>query len=60
MIARLAGLPVGEGMTPPRYPGQRRWDLRRERLRDGVPLSGADASDLEALAKEAGVPLPDA
>jgi LDH2 family malate/lactate/ureidoglycolate dehydrogenase len=38
-----------------RYPGERRWQLRRERLRDGIPISSADLTDVLGLAKELGV-----
>ena len=42
LLRRLAALPVNSAAAPIRYPGERRWDLRRERVRDGVPLSAAD------------------
>ncbi len=59
LIARLAALPVNSAVTPTiRYPGQRRWCLRRERIRNGIPLTPAELKDLEELAARAGVSLP--
>lgn len=55
MIERLHGLPMGPDAPPSRYPGERRWKLRRERLSDGIPLAPAELADLLALAKELGV-----
>jgi L-2-hydroxycarboxylate dehydrogenase (NAD+) len=55
LVRRLAGLPVNPAAEPIRYPGERRWALRRERLRDGVPLSQAEIADATKLAKELGV-----
>lgn len=54
MIARLRAVP-GDAARPVRYPGERRWRLRRQRLRDGIPLAKADADDLMKLAAELGV-----
>jgi LDH2 family malate/lactate/ureidoglycolate dehydrogenase len=47
---RLAGVPVREGATPSRYPGSRRWQLRAQRLRDGIPLTDDDVEILQSLA----------
>lgn len=59
LIARLAALPVNSAVTPTtRYPGQRRWNLRRERMRNGIPFTPAELKDLEELAALAGVSLP--
>lgn len=55
MLDRLHRLPMGAGNDPPRYPGERRWQLRRERLAGGIPLAPNDLADLLALAKELGV-----
>lgn len=61
LIARLAAMPVDPAVTPPiRYPGQRRWSLRRERIRNGIPLTPAELKDLDQLAANAGVSLPQA
>ncbi len=57
LLTRLAALPLSPGAGEIRYPGERRWNLRRERLRNGVPLSESDFSDAMALAKEAGFPV---
>jgi len=54
MIARLHAVP-GDAARPVRYPGERRWRLRRLRLHDGIPLTRADADDLAKLAAELGV-----
>ncbi len=60
LIARLAGLPLNSAVTPTiRYPGQRRWYLRRERMRNGIPFTPAELKDLVQLAAEAGVCLPE-
>jgi LDH2 family malate/lactate/ureidoglycolate dehydrogenase len=55
MIARLRALPGGPGARPARYPGERRWRLRAQRLRDGIPLEQSDAADLADLAQELGL-----
>jgi LDH2 family malate/lactate/ureidoglycolate dehydrogenase len=55
LMTRLAGLPVNAAAEPIRYPGERRWALRRERLRDGVPLSQSELADALELADELGV-----
>lgn len=55
LIHRLETLPMKATAEPPRYPGRRRGELRRQRLRDGVPLSRADFDRLAALAVELGV-----
>jgi LDH2 family malate/lactate/ureidoglycolate dehydrogenase len=55
LVRRLAALPVNPAAEPARYPGERRWALRRERLRDGVPLSQTELADAMSLAKELGV-----
>jgi len=46
---------VDAAADPVRYPGERRWSLRRERLRDGIPLSDAEIADATRLANELGV-----
>jgi LDH2 family malate/lactate/ureidoglycolate dehydrogenase len=56
MLARLHGLPVAPGVAPPRYPGERRWQLARERVRGGIPLAPGELVDLMALANELGIP----
>ena len=55
MLWRLHRLPMGPKAEPPRYPGERRWQLRRERLAGGIPLEANEVADLLALAKELGV-----
>lgn len=55
LIHRLAALPVAAGAEAARYPGQRRWELRRQRLRDGIPLQPGEIADLGALAAELGL-----
>jgi LDH2 family malate/lactate/ureidoglycolate dehydrogenase len=55
MLERLRKLPTSVDAEAIRYPGERRWQLRRERLRDGIPLSSADLTDVLGLAKELGV-----
>lgn len=58
LIARLAGLPLNSEVAPVRYPGQRRWQLRGERIRNGIPLAPGELQDLEELAGELGIALP--
>jgi LDH2 family malate/lactate/ureidoglycolate dehydrogenase len=55
LVRRLAALPLGPAAPAVRYPGERRWNLRRERLRDGIPLSEAEIADVTNLAEELGV-----
>jgi LDH2 family malate/lactate/ureidoglycolate dehydrogenase len=55
LLRRLAALPINSAADPIRYPGERRWDLRRERMRDGVPLSEAELADVMTLAQELGI-----
>jgi LDH2 family malate/lactate/ureidoglycolate dehydrogenase len=55
LVRRLAALPLGPAAPAVRYPGERRWTLRRERLRDGIPLSEAEIADVTNLAEELGV-----
>jgi len=57
LVQRLAALPVNPDAVGTRYPGERRWTLRRQRLRDGVPLSEAEMADATSLAKELGVTI---
>ncbi|HSG95888.1 MAG TPA: Ldh family oxidoreductase, partial [Afifellaceae bacterium] len=52
LVNRLAALPMKPGMDAPRYPGQRRWALRAERLKAMIPLSAAEYDGLHALAAE--------
>jgi LDH2 family malate/lactate/ureidoglycolate dehydrogenase len=52
LIARIAALPMKPGMQAPRYPGQRRWALRADRLKNMIPLSVAEYDGLHALAAE--------
>src|SRR5262249_61430807 len=58
----FAAWPAGPAAAAIRYPGERRWALRRERLRDGVPLSDAELADITKLADELclAMPRPDA
>ncbi len=55
MLDRLRDLPAAADAEKIRYPGERRWQLRRERLKDGIPLSKSDLGALMEAAKEAGV-----
>lgn len=57
LIARLLSLPTASGAPSIRYPGQRRWSLRAERQRNGIPLTSGDFNDICALANELGVTL---
>jgi LDH2 family malate/lactate/ureidoglycolate dehydrogenase len=55
LTRRLAGLPVSAQTDPLRYPGKRRWDLRRERMRDGIPVTSEEIADATRLATELGI-----
>lgn len=57
LIRRVVDLPVGPGVAPLRYPGKRRWALRRERLRQGIPLEDKDYQNLIGLARMLDVKL---
>ena len=58
LVRRLAALPASPAAAAIRYPGERRWVLRDERLRDGVPLSDAELADVAKLADELGLAMP--
>lgn len=55
---RIASLPVGLESEPARYPGERRWRLRNERLANGIPLYPSDLEDISSLAAELGIETP--
>jgi LDH2 family malate/lactate/ureidoglycolate dehydrogenase len=55
MLGRLRALPAAEDAEKIRYPGERRWQLRRERLKVGIPLSKNDLEALLEAAREADV-----
>jgi len=55
MLAKLHSIPAAADADNIRYPGERRWQLRRERLRDGIPLSKSDLDALLGAAKELNV-----
>jgi len=57
LIRRVVDLPLGPGVAPLRYPGQRRWALRRERLRQGIPLEDRHYQNLIELARMLDVKL---
>ena len=55
MLDSLCNLPSAPGADKFRYPGERRWQLRRERLKDGIPISQSDLDALLEAAKDFGV-----
>jgi LDH2 family malate/lactate/ureidoglycolate dehydrogenase len=55
LARKLKELPMDSGAPAARYPGERRWNLRRERLRDGIPLTHDEIEQATRLAKELGV-----
>lgn len=57
LVRRLRAVPLRSGSPPARYPGQRRWELRRGRLKQGLPLTVSEFEDLSSLARSYGVPL---
>jgi len=57
LLQKLKALPMHAGAPDVRYPGERRWTLRRERLREGIPLSQAELDDAMRLAIDLGVAL---
>jgi LDH2 family malate/lactate/ureidoglycolate dehydrogenase len=58
MFERIASLPMRADSNPPRYPGERRWKLRKERVASGIPLSASDVEDISSLANELGIEAP--
>jgi len=59
LIRAVQSVPVQDGCRPPRFPGERRWELRCRRLKEGIPLSGADDRELSELARVYGIdPVP--
>jgi LDH2 family malate/lactate/ureidoglycolate dehydrogenase len=57
LVRRVVDLPVGPGVAPIRYPGQRRWKLRRKRFSQGIPLVDKDYQHLIDLARMLDVKL---
>jgi LDH2 family malate/lactate/ureidoglycolate dehydrogenase len=57
LVERLLALPRNVAADAIRYPGERRWKLRRERLRHGIPLSDAELTDAAELTKELGIAI---
>jgi LDH2 family malate/lactate/ureidoglycolate dehydrogenase len=55
LVQKLKELPTHAGAPEVRYPGERRWTLRRERLRDGIPLRREELEDTMRLVKSLGV-----
>jgi LDH2 family malate/lactate/ureidoglycolate dehydrogenase len=55
LARKLKELPMHSGAPAARHPGERRWKLRRERLRDGIPLTQDEIDQAARLAKELGV-----
>ena len=55
LVERLLALPRNVAADAIRYPGERRWKLRSERLRQGIPLSDAELTDAAELTKELGI-----
>lgn len=57
-LGQLCAMPVRDDAPAIRYPGERRWSLRRQRLQGGVPLSAEEEADLEELSGEPRRPAP--
>jgi LDH2 family malate/lactate/ureidoglycolate dehydrogenase len=57
LVERLLALPRNAAADAIRYPGERRWKLRSERLRHGIPLSDAELVDALRLVKELGIAI---
>jgi LDH2 family malate/lactate/ureidoglycolate dehydrogenase len=57
LLERLLALPRNAAADAIRYPGERRWKLRSERLRHGIPLSDAELIDAVHLVKELGIAI---
>jgi LDH2 family malate/lactate/ureidoglycolate dehydrogenase len=56
-IHRLEALPMKVGSTTLHYPGWDRWNLRNERLKNGIPISKEDYQNLADLATKLGVSI---
>lgn len=57
MIGRLKGSRLKADAPPVRYPGQRRWKLRNQRLKEGVPLAVDEYKQLLAVGLSYGLSL---
>jgi LDH2 family malate/lactate/ureidoglycolate dehydrogenase len=55
LLERLLALPRNAATDAIRYPGERRWKLRSERLRRGIPLTDTELADAAGIAKELGI-----
>jgi LDH2 family malate/lactate/ureidoglycolate dehydrogenase len=55
LVQKLKEQPMHARAPNVRYPGERRWRLRRERLREGIPLHHAEFEEAMRLAKDLGV-----
>lgn len=58
LVERMRGVPRTVGALVPRYPGERRWRLRAQRLRDGIPLDPATVRALRTEAEARGLGMP--
>ena len=55
LIEMVRSIPRGEDYPDLRFPGQRRWQLRGQRLEKGIPLSPSEHADLMKLMNQYGV-----
>lgn len=58
IVDRIEGRSRISGESPPRYPGQRRWTIRRERKVTGIPLDDGLVSRLRRLGESSGIRFP--
>ncbi|MGH7328750.1 MAG: Ldh family oxidoreductase [Polyangiaceae bacterium] len=58
LVDGLRAAPRRSGTEIPRYPGERRWAMRAERLREGVPIAVETVRSLQTLAHDCGIAFP--
>jgi len=57
LVCIIESVPVQDEHAAPRFPGKRRWHLRKKRLKEGIPLSPLEHQDLVKLAAEYGIDI---
>ena len=55
LVTHMKETPLAKGTDSILVPGEPEWNTRRHRIRDGIPLNAAVASQLDAFAQEIGI-----
>ena len=55
LVTYMKETPAAEGIDSILVPGEPEWNTRRDRIRNGIPLSATVASHLDAFAEEIGI-----